>query len=196
MEILGLSESTPKPTSRLRELFWPRIDNEVAAITAARNAMYANFLVATITFGFTAGAGWRGALLCFMIGIGVRQLSRAAAITGLIFYIGDFVAVVIINPGAWIGIFGRAIWTAALIGGVRAAFFANRDEDPAVAARIANPVMDITGMSKMALFFEVLPQRAWPYIRIPFLVILMALTAFLLLGLTGVALRSLQSHPT
>jgi hypothetical protein len=39
METLGLSPSTPKPTSRIRELFWPVIEDDVAAVTAARNAM-------------------------------------------------------------------------------------------------------------------------------------------------------------
>src|ERR1044071_6802744 len=98
MEILGLSESTPRPTSRSRELFWPAIIDEVSAVTAARNAMYASFLVATITLILTAGAGWPGSILFFMIGIGTRQLSRVAAVTGLIFYVGDFLALVATNP--------------------------------------------------------------------------------------------------
>jgi hypothetical protein len=49
METLGLSPSTPKPTSRLKELFWPNIDDEVAAGTAARNAMYACMFIAVTT---------------------------------------------------------------------------------------------------------------------------------------------------
>src|SRR5580704_1421101 len=91
METLGLSPSTPKPTSRIRELFWPKIEDEVAAVTAARNAMYACLFiaVATLVTGLLSGKGlWVlfDVLLFTMAGIGVRQLSRAAAITALFMY--------------------------------------------------------------------------------------------------------------
>lgn len=90
METLGLSPSTPRPTSRLRELFWPKIEDEVAAVTAARNAMYACLLIAAVegVLGFMAGNVWvlADVLLFTMAGIGVRQLSRTAALTALFMY--------------------------------------------------------------------------------------------------------------
>jgi len=91
METLGLSPSNPKPTSRIRELFWPAIEDEVAAVTAARNAMYACLFIAALTgvAGLMAGQGawvWVDVLLYVMAGIGVRQLSRAAALTAMLMY--------------------------------------------------------------------------------------------------------------
>ena len=89
METLGLLPSTPKARSRLRELFWPKIEDEVAAVTAARNAMYACLLIAVLAglSGLIAGQSFGillDLLLFTMAGIGVRQLSRAATITALL----------------------------------------------------------------------------------------------------------------
>src|SRR5438105_13394621 len=87
MQTLGLSPSTPKPTSRIRDLFWPKLEDEVAAVTAARNAMYAAFFVG-ITTAALGMLSAPNALYCmdvvlyFLVGIGVRQLSRTAALVG------------------------------------------------------------------------------------------------------------------
>ncbi len=192
MQILGLADSTPKPTSRARELFWPHIIDEVSAVTAARNAMYASFVVAVATVLLTGGVGWLDALLFLMIGVGIRQLSRVAAVTGLLLYVAGFVATVIVNPSAATGILGRFLGTAIFLGGVRAAFFANRNEDPQVAQRIANPEIDTTGMSSFSVFLERVPARTWPYLRIPFFVVLILLTGLSLYGLTVTALLHIR----
>jgi hypothetical protein len=91
METLGLSPSTPKPTSRLKELFWPAIEAEVAAGTVARNAMYACLFIAitTAAVGLMAGQDALALidpLLFALAGIGVRQLSRAAALIAFLMY--------------------------------------------------------------------------------------------------------------
>ena len=90
MQTLGLSDSTPKTSSRIKELFWPKIDDDVAAVTAARNAMYASFVIAaSTTFAVLTSQNnlaWIDVALYAMVGIGVRQLSRTAALTGFILY--------------------------------------------------------------------------------------------------------------
>jgi hypothetical protein len=78
MDTLGLSPSAPKPaTSRIRELFWPKIEDEVA-VTAARNAIYACLFISA-SIGRTKPLGSAGCLAVHDGGNGVRQLSRAAA---------------------------------------------------------------------------------------------------------------------
>jgi signal peptidase I len=193
METLGLSPSTPKPTSRLRELFWPKIDDEVAAVTAARNAMYASLFVAAMTGigGLMAGQSlWilLDVLLFTMAGIGVRQLSRAAAITALLMY-----------ALAWLGVGGfsilRPIVLAILLGGVRAATFAHGMKND-VREAVANPAMDTTGMSRIGILLEELPRRAWPAIHGPFLVVLGLLVAVNLMFLNSLLFGQLFSIPT
>ena len=91
MQTLGLSPSTPKPSNRLRELLWPVINDDVSALTAARNGMYVCFFVAVVTAVvalFTNPVGLLDAALFLMVGIGIRQLSRVAALTGLLLYAG------------------------------------------------------------------------------------------------------------
>jgi signal peptidase I len=169
METLGLSPSTPKQTSRIRELFWPAIEDEVAAVTAARNAMYVCLFIAAFTGigGLIAGkSAWilLDVLLFTMAGIGTRQLSRAAALTALLMYALE-----------WLGTGGfsilRPILLAILLGGVRAAAFAHHMKADAREA-IANPPMDTTSMSRVGILLEELPRRAWPAIHGPFLAFL------------------------
>ena len=49
MQTLGLSDSTPKPTSRLKDLFRPDLSNEVSALTVCHSASWACFIVAIVT---------------------------------------------------------------------------------------------------------------------------------------------------
>jgi hypothetical protein len=192
METLGLSPSTPKPTSRLKELFWPAIEDEVAAVTAARNAMYACLFIAAMSgaVGLMAGQTWVlvDVLLFAMAGIGVRQLSRAAAITALLMY-----------ALAWLGTGGfsilRPIVLAILLGGVRAAAFAHHLKNDAREA-IANPPMDTTTMSRIGILLEELPRRAWPAIHGPFIVVLSLLVALNLFALNSMLFGTLFAIPT
>ena len=193
METLGLSPSNPKPTSRIRELFWPAIEDEVAAVTAARNAMYACLFIAALTgvAGLMAGQGawvWVDVLLYVMAGIGVRQLSRAAALTAMLMY-----------ALAWLVTGGlsilRPILLAILIGGVRAAAFAHHMKNDAREA-LANPAMDTTTMSRVGILLEELPRRAWPVIHGPFLVTLGLLVALNLFAINSLLFGRLFAVPT
>src|SRR5258708_4349297 len=180
MQTLGLSPSTPKTSSRIRDLFWPRIDNEVAAVTAARNAMYASFCIAgfTAVFGLMARQNawmWVDVVLYVMVGVGVRQLSRAAALVGFILYALAWLA----SPNATetIGALIRLIMLALLLGGVRAASFAFQQHRSDAVGEIANPPTDTTGMSRISILTEQLPKRFWPLVRAPFFILLFALVA-------------------
>jgi signal peptidase I len=193
METLGLSPSTPKPTSRIRELFWPKIEDEVAAVTAARNAMYACLFIAAIIgiSGLVAGQNaWilLDVLLFTMAGIGVRQLSRAAAITALLMYALE-----------WLGVGGfsvlRPILLAILLGGVRAAAFAHHMKSE-VREAIANPAMDTTTMSRIGILLEELPRRAWPAIHGPFLAALGLLVAVNLIAVNSLLFGQFFAIPT
>jgi signal peptidase I len=175
MQILGLSDSTPKPTSRFKELFWPKIEDEVAAVTAARNAMYASFLIAagTTVQAFASSWAWIDVTLYVMIGIGVRQLSRTAALTGFILYGLSWLLV----PQAMLSgaVVVRLILTALLLNGFRAAAYAHLAHRESAIEQIANPEVDTTGISRASVAVENLPNRLWPILKGPFFITLYAL---------------------
>jgi hypothetical protein len=126
MQQLGVSSNAPKTTSRIRELLWPDVSDLVAVETAARNGMYVSFFIAGVTVLF-AVIGWTpriaiiDAVLFAAIGIGIRKMSRIAAIAGLILYaseqlfsiaqgrIGANIILVVIFTGAFLSAV-RAAW--------------------------------------------------------------------------------------
>jgi signal peptidase I len=186
MQTLGLSDSTPKPTSRIKELFWPKIDDEVAAVTAARNAMYASFAIAagTALAAFAAGSylAWIDVALYVMVGIGVRQLSRTAALTGFILYGLSWLLV----PSSMLSgaIVVRLILTALLLNGIRAAAYAHLAHKEHAIEAVANPAVDTTGQSRASVAVENLPNRLWPILKGPFFVSLYALVVLNLWSLS------------
>jgi hypothetical protein len=130
MEQLGLNPNAPKSTSRLRELFWPDISDLVAAETAAKNGMYAAFLVSGMTSLYAVtGMGPRlslaDALLFLVIGMGIRKMSRLAAVVGFVLYLieqGDAIAH---GRGSYT-VFLLIIISAIFLGSVRATFSFHR----------------------------------------------------------------------
>ncbi|HLW77354.1 MAG TPA: signal peptidase I, partial [Bryobacteraceae bacterium] len=176
MQTLGLSDSTPKPTSRIRELFWPKIDSDVAAVTAARNAMYASFAIAAFSAldlvrvsGFLAVSVWISVVLYAMIGIGVRQLSRTAALTGFILYgLSWLLLPALALFSFWTML--RVIATVLLLNGVRAAMFAHSSFKTDTLDQIANPAFDTRGESAVSVALERAPGKIWPMLRAPFFV--------------------------
>jgi signal peptidase I len=171
MQTLGLSDSTPKTSSRIKELFWPKIDDDVAAVTAARNAMYASFAVAAGTaIAAVAGAylDWIDVVMYVMVGIGVRQLSRTAALVGFILYGFSWLLV----PASMLtgAVVIRLILTALLLNGVRAAIYAHSAHKEDAIEEIANPAFETTGLSAGSVATERLPGRLWPILKGPFFV--------------------------
>ena len=84
MQILGLSDSTPKTEGRLKALFWPTIRNDGDVDYISQQGFWVCFALAS----FTLIIGVIGSqnlfilfdvLYMFLAGVGVRQLSRFAA---------------------------------------------------------------------------------------------------------------------
>jgi len=122
MQILGLSDSTPKPTSRFRELFWPNLTTEPAAQSACETAALACFVIAGITtiFAFfTTFLTLIDALLFLMIGLGLRKAWRTAALAGFGLYIVEQAAGIM--QGKFPGVL-TLLFLVILFNGVRASF--------------------------------------------------------------------------
>ncbi len=127
MQTLGLSDSTPKSEGRLRSLLWPRIHSDVAASTAAQNAMYAGFVVAALTSVFvllriTPASSLLDAVLFAALGFGVRRFSITASILALVLYVANVVTS-IVHGAIGSGIVVSIIITSLFISGIRAALF-------------------------------------------------------------------------
>ena len=92
MQTLGLSDSTPKPTSRLKDLFRPDLSSEVAARTVCYSASWACLIIAAlgaILSFFIEYASVFDAALFFLIGLGLRKAWRTAAIAGFALYLAE-----------------------------------------------------------------------------------------------------------
>ncbi len=188
METLGLSSSTPIPRSRLRELFWPIIDSDVAARTAARNAMYACLVIGVLNLVLPmVGGGNRlsAILTCsfyIFAAFGIRSFSWVAAISALgIFGLGLIISTVTL--GVFVGVVGF-IFFGLLIGGVRAVSFASRWRKDHPGEDIRDEPLD--GLGPLERFFARLPLAFWPWAR-PLFVAYLALYALLLIALVNSA---------
>lgn len=91
MQTLGLSNSTPKPTSRLRDLFRPDLSSDIQALTVCQSAAWACFIVAALTAALAVYSAARLALIDAAmftgVGVGLREGSRAAAVWGFVLYL-------------------------------------------------------------------------------------------------------------
>jgi hypothetical protein len=133
MQTLGLSDSTPKPEGRLRALLWPRITSDVAASTAAQNAMYAGFAVGGITtvlvlFRISPLTSLVDALLFVMLAAGARQFSVTASILALLLYVtnvGTSIAHGMIGSGIVVAIIVSSLFISSL----RAALYMRHHPD-------------------------------------------------------------------
>ena len=130
MQTLGLSDSTPKPTSRLKDLFRPDLSNEVSALTVCHSASWACFIVAIVTAAlaiFINHAAFLDAGLFALIGLGLRKAFRTAAVGGFVLYILEQIANIVAGhiPSV-VAIFISVI----LFNGIRAAYAYQRFRRP------------------------------------------------------------------
>jgi hypothetical protein len=122
MQTLGLSDSTPKPTSRLKDLFRPDLSSEAAARTVCHSAAWACFIigaVSTILSFFIEYASVFDAMLFFLIGLGLWRAWRTAAIAGFVLYIAE--QVTLLASGHMPSVLALFI-AVILFNGVRASF--------------------------------------------------------------------------
>ena len=90
MQTLGLSNSTPKPTSRLKDLFRPDLSSDICALSVCQTASSACFIVAALTAVlaiFANPAALVDAGLFTLIGSGLRKGLRTAAVGGFALYL-------------------------------------------------------------------------------------------------------------
>jgi len=184
METLGLSPSTPKSRGRLLELFWPVIDSDVAARTAAQNAMYACAVIGLFSLllipltGNVVGAV-ASCLFFLFAAAGIRSFSRVAAWSAFAIYGIDLILSLFIGGAFGLpGIVVRVIVTALLVNGIRAQHFASRwrKEHPGEDIR-REPLEGLTAIQR---FYARLPVAFWPVAR-PLFVACLALYVLLLI---------------
>src|SRR5580692_4727990 len=93
MQILGLSDSTPKPESRFKALWWPSIRHETDVDHVTRQGFWICFAIAILSL---VAAAFQGglvfaiecyeALFYFLSGVGIRMRSVFAAVCVLAAY--------------------------------------------------------------------------------------------------------------
>ena len=184
METLGLSPSTPKPRGRLLELFWPVIDSDVAARTAAQNAMYAcaaiglfSLLLIPLT-GNVVGAV-ASCLFFLFAAAGIRSFSRIAAWSAFALYGIDLIVSLFIGGAFGLpGIVVRVIVIALLVNGIRAQHFASRWKKDHPGEDIRREPLE--GLTATQRFYARLPVAFWPVAR-PLFVACLAVYAVLLI---------------
>jgi hypothetical protein len=122
MQVLGLADSTPKPTSRFKELFWPNLTTEPNAQSACETASWACFFIAGLTalfVLFTTKLALVDAALFLLIALGLRKMWRTAAVAGFSLYLLEQASLLV--QGRFPGVLTVLI-AAILLSGVRASF--------------------------------------------------------------------------
>ncbi len=92
MQILGLSDSTPRTEGHLKALFWPTIRNDGDVDYISQQGFWVCFALAAVTL-VIGGLFLQNpyvlfdVLFMFLAGVGVPQRSRVAAIVVFVFYL-------------------------------------------------------------------------------------------------------------
>jgi hypothetical protein len=186
MQILGLSDSTPRTEGRLKALFWPTIRNDGDLEYITEQGFWVCFIVAVMTLVisvFTGSFFW-GVFEClfyFLAGVGVRQRSTGAAITAFVAYLLAWFVMVRYTGNGFSVV--RLIFCGLLLSNVRGIWLSSRWQKAAEAepapARLNQTIFD-----KLS---DQLPPRIWPaakwvfgfFAAIEIALLLMALTASL-----------------
>jgi hypothetical protein len=160
MQTLGLSESTPRPTSRLKTLFWPRVQYiEDVDLLGTQGywvcIVLGVFVVLTELSKSQGPAVVLDGLFYFLSGVGIRRNSRFAAITVFVIYLlSVIVTVKVTHRGGVITVF----FLAVLLSNVRATWLAKR-----LAAQQESRRLDQrSDRSFMSVLSDTLPRLIWP----------------------------------
>jgi len=182
MQTLGLSDSTPRTESRWRALLWPTIRNDTDFDYVTTQGFWICFVVAASTVVFTAIAGAPviglfGGAFYFLAGVGVRQRSRAAAVSAFSAYLLS-VLVTQRYTGNGFGVV-QIIFLALLLSNIRgnwlSARWASEQESFGPSMRLNETLGD-----KLS---DQLPTWLWPKARIVFYLIATIQIGLLLLSL-------------
>ena len=186
MQILGLSESTPKPENRAKTLFWPTIRNEMDVDVVTRQGFWICTILAIV---FLAAGLFQGNLFvlaveCFealffaLSGIGIRCRSITAAVSVFLVY---FLSTFLVGVGV-LRLLGNALLLANVRGTWLSARWRDRQTEPP-------PVpLDETFLER---FTDRLPLVLWPNVRVFYYFIAAGEFVFLLVALLRVRLQLL-----
>jgi hypothetical protein len=186
MEILGLSQSTPKTENRLKSLFWPSIQSGadvdylgaqgywVVSLLAALSLVFLfatrHPIVAVLTFAFY-----------YLGAVGVRERNLYAAIVVFFMFVLDTIV-------GGIGVL-RVLLGALLFSNIRATWICSAwdpasDEEAALPPRFGDTLGD--------KFADKLPAVLWPKLRIVFYIFSVVYIIAVVMGLAVVTAMHLK----
>jgi hypothetical protein len=183
MQSLGLSESVPRSENRLKALFWPAIRNETDFDYVSEQGFWVCCVVAVLTFFSSLLihhplSGLFEAIFFFLAAAGVRQCSRAAAVTAFCAYLLRILVGLRFSP-ANVGVI-TLIFLALLLSTVRATWLAAGWRKGS--ARVEVAVVAPTFFERISDHF---PARIWPIGRWVFGFFAALEIFFLLVALTA-----------
>ncbi len=146
MQILGLSDSTPRTEPRWRSLFWPTIRNSTDYDYVTRQGFWICFIIFAVTLLtslFTgAYAGLVDAVFYLLAAVGVRERSRAAAMAAFgIYVLGALVQLRIAGRFSILSV----IFMALLFANIRGNWLSSKwtaTQDDAAPTRMNQTVLD------------------------------------------------------
>ncbi len=159
MQVLGLSESTPKPESRLKTLFWPRIKYAEDVDLLGTQGYWVCVVLAVFTVINSlsrngSAANLLDAAYYYLAGVGIRRTSRFAATSAFLIYLLSVVAATkITHSGGVMSIF----FLALLLSNVRATWLA---KSFATEQGLQRPYPEV--QIARSVFSDVLPRLIWP----------------------------------
>jgi hypothetical protein len=179
VQILGLSDSTPKPENRFKALLWPSIRHETDVDHITRQGFWICFAIAVLSLiagalqgGVVFGAECYEALFYFLSGVGIRMRSVFAAICVLVAYVlGSFFvgfSILRIVVAALLLANARGTWLSAQ-------WRSTQTEPPPVP-------MNATLAEKLS---DRLPIAVWPWGRYLYYFFVVFEGALLILGIVG-----------
>ena len=182
MQTLGLSDSTPRTEGRLTSLFWPSIESAADVDYLGAQGYWVCISIAVISFAVLAVrhqaiAGGITLLFLYLGGVGVRERSRFAAASVLIFYILDTLfslRQLLASPGLMVP---RTIIAALLFSNLRATWIAAQWK-PGSAEAALPPRLGNTWRDK---FVDRWPAQLWPRVQVPYYIL--SIVCLLFLGL-------------
>ena len=162
MQTLGISQSTPRSESRLKSLFWPTIRNDTDFDQVTRQGFWVCFAVSMMTLVVAAASGvllvtLPDVIFFFLVGVGVRQRSRFAAVAGfLVYFLGTFLLGAVVVIGVM-----RIVFLALLFANIRGNW---------LSARWAAEAAETAGMDRLNetladKLSDQLPAILWPKAR-------------------------------
>ena len=182
MEILGLSESTPKTENRLKALFWPSIQSGSDVDYLGARGYWVCTIVAVVSFLFLLVAGQpitalATALYFYLGGVGVRERNFFAAV--IVFFLYFLSTVLMLQMLFTMGGIVRIFICALLFSNMRATWLASQWKPESEEAALPPRFGETLGEK----FADKLPQILWPKLRIFYFIFALGYLVLTVIGL-------------